>query len=352
MANQVNNETILFGNNTSSVPPWVFIVDVSQTVMAAVGMVANLFALFVLMRPGNAFAMPLTMLLKHQSFIDALALCFTIIGVVQPPMWGIGNAFFDYIICHIWHSQALLWWSMFMSGQNLVCIAAERYLAVCRPFYYIQIRKSRVYCLIFCLYVYGITNFFGTVFNTRFVDGECLDMYAYDGQAMQTFFFVFSIYCCVTFSIVPCICFCVFYFKILRRLQEARKLRKDQRTDQTTLSTASREFVKTAITVTIIFVIAMEFAGFYYMLGNNKLFTYVVNSPTQKVSVLFATFNSVANPFVYAILLPTFRRNIQKAMSCTEKGTNRAAPTLSQPDNAKSSTEDTHKTTIDESTHI
>ena len=142
MAHQVNNETILFGNNTSSDPSWVFILDVSQTVMAAVGMVANLFALFVLMRPGNAFAMPPTMLLKHQSFLDALALCFTITGVAQPPMWGIGNAFFDYIICHIWHSQALLWWSMFMSAQNLVCIAGERYLAVCRPFYYIQIRKK------------------------------------------------------------------------------------------------------------------------------------------------------------------------------------------------------------------
>ena len=351
MAHQVNNETILFGNNTSPVPSWLFMVDVSQTVMAALGMVANLFALFVLMRPDNAFAMPLTMLLKHQSFLDALALCFTIIGVVQPPMWGIGNAFFDYIICHIWHSQALLWWSMFMSGQNLVCIAGERYLAVCRPFYYIQIRKNRVYCLIFCLYVYGITNYFGTVFQVRFVDGQCMSMYAYDSQAMKTFFVVFSIYCCVTFSIVPCICFCVFYFKILRRLHEARKLRNEQRTDQTTLSAASREFVKTAITVTIIFVIAMGFAGFYYMFGNINVTTYVVNSPIQKVTVVFATFNSVANPFVYAILLPTFRRNIRKAISCTEQGTNRSC-TLKQPDNAISTREDTHITTIDESTHL
>ena len=351
MANQVNNETILFGNNTSPVPSWVFIVDISQTVMAAVGMVANLFALFVLMRPGNAFSMPLTIFLKHQSFLDALALCFSIIGVVQPPMWGIGNAFFDYIICHIWHSQALLWWSLFMSGQNLVCIAGERYLAVCRPFYYIQIRKNRVYCLIFCLYVYGITHLSGTVFDVRFVDGQCMDMYAYDGQAMETFFFVFSIYWCVTFSIVPCICFCVFYSKILRRLHQARKLRKEQRTDQTTFSAASREFVKTAITVTVIFVIAMGFEGFYYVLGNTNVTTYVFNSPTQKVSVLFATFNSVANPFVYAILLPTFRRNIQKAMSCREKGTNRKH-TFPKPDNAKSTTEDTHITTIDWSTHL
>ena len=287
MTPHVNNETILFGNNTSPVPSWVFIIDVSQTVMAAVGMVANLFALFVLMRPGNAFSMPLTIFLKHQSFLDALALCFTIIGVVQPPMWGIGNVFFDYIICHIWHSQAFLWWSMFVSGQNLICIAGERYLAVCRPFYYIQIRKNRVYCLIIFLYVYGITNFIGAVFEVRFVNRQCVYMYAYDGQAMKTFIVVFSIYCCATFSIVPCIFFCVFYFKILQRLHQARQLRKEQRTDQTTLSTASKEFVKTAITVTIIFVIAMGFAGFYYMFGNINVTTYVVNSLIQKVTVLF-----------------------------------------------------------------
>ena len=351
MAHQVNSETILFGNNTSSVPSWVFIVDISQTVMAAIGMVANLFALFVLMRPSNAFAMPLTMLLKHQSFLDALALCFTIIGVVQPPMWGIGNVFFDHIICHIWHSQALLWWSLFMSAQNLVCIAGERYLAVCRPFYYIKIRKNRVYCLIFCLYVYGITNFFGGVSQVLVVDGQCMFMYAYDSQALKTFFVVFSIYWCIAFSIVPCICFCVFYFKILRRLHRARKLRNEQGTDQTTLSAASRQFVKTAITVTIIFVIAMGFEGFYYMLGNTNVTTYVVNSPLQKVSVLLATFNSVANPFVYAILLPTFRRNVRKAISCTDKSTNRSRA-LTQPDNAIGTTDRLLTATIERSTHL
>ena len=188
----VDNETVLHtaGNNTGE-PSWVFVVDVSQTVMAAIGVIANIFVLFVLMRPGSNFSMPLITLLKHQSFLDALALCLTIVKVAQPPRWRIGHALFDVVICHIWHSQALLWWSMFMSAQNLVSIAGERYLAVCRPFYYIQIRKTRIHCLILCMYVYGITNFLGSCFQARFVDGQCKPIFAYDGQAMKTFFFWF-----------------------------------------------------------------------------------------------------------------------------------------------------------------
>ena len=43
---------------------------------------------------------------------------------------------------------------------------------------------------------------------------------------------------------------------------------------------------------------------------------YKMNSPIQKIGVLFAVFNSVANPFVYALLMPAYRKSILKTFGC------------------------------------
>ena len=39
---------------------------------------------------------------------------------------------------------------------------------------------------------------------------------------------------------------------------------------------------------------------------------YIINSPVQKIGLLLSAFNSVANPFVYVLLMPAFRDSLRK----------------------------------------
>ena len=44
-----------------------------------------------------------------------------------------------------------------------------------------------------------------------------------------------------------------------------------------------------------------------------------MNSPMQKVAVLFAVCNSVSNPFVYALLMPAYRKSVMLTFGCQTK---------------------------------
>ena len=278
------------------------------------GMCANLFVWFVLIRAGSVFSVPLVTLLKHQSFIDAVACLFTFIIIVQPFMWLTGNAIFDVILCQIWHSQGLYWLSVFISAQNLICVASERYLAVCRPFVYMQLRKRKVIIALLFVYMYGILILSGACFQARYRDGKCTPDFAFDNTAMKQFFFVFSFIWFATFYAFPCIAFCILYFLVLKTLRKSKKMSQDMKHGDTkTVDKASGDLTKTAITVTIIFVVSMAFDSYYYILGYTGITTYEVNTPLQKIGVFFVTFNSVANPFVYAILMPVFRASVRLA---------------------------------------
>ena len=78
---------------------------------------------------------------------------------------------------------------------------------------------------------------------------------------------------------------------------------------------ASAELTKTAIVVTIIFVVSYSVVIWHFLLGYTGVTEYKVNSPLQKVDGLLALMNSVANPFVYASFMPVYRRSVQRTLS-------------------------------------
>ena len=50
-----------------------------------------------------------------------------------PEMWAVGNAAFDSLVCHMWHSQTLYSFMTTLSIYNLITLAVERYLCICHP---------------------------------------------------------------------------------------------------------------------------------------------------------------------------------------------------------------------------
>ena len=78
------------------------------------------------------------------------------------------------------------------------------------------------------------------------------------------------------------------------------------------LDNANSFMTKNGVAVTVIFILTMGYSIIYYVLGNVGVASYVVNTPAQKIEVLLSTLNSVANPFVYILLMPAFRSSLRK----------------------------------------
>ena len=73
---------------------------------------------------------------------------------------------------------------------------------------------------------------------------------------------------------------------------------------------------KTGVAVTAIFVLTMGYNITHYALGEIDAVDFVLHSPVQKIGILLSAFNSVANPFVYVLLMPAFRESLRKTFHC------------------------------------
>ena len=69
---------------------------------------------------------------------------------------------------------------------------------------------------------------------------------------------------------------------------------------------------KIGATVTAIFVLSMGYTCIHYYLSRFGIVDYTINSPVQRVGVLLGAGNSVVNPFVYVLLMQTFRDSFRK----------------------------------------
>ena len=78
------------------------------------------------------------------------------------------------------------------------------------------------------------------------------------------------------------------------------------------IDVANSMMTKTGVAVAVIFVLTIGYDVIYYMLGAIGVVVFVLNSPVQKIGLLLSAFNSVANPFVYVLLMPAFRDSLRK----------------------------------------
>ena len=115
-------------------------------------------------------------LLRHQALVDALICIMATIHIIQPVMFTIGNSVIDFIICQCWHrykfvnflreinnkfpiffSQAIYWATIFVSVYNLVLIAYERFLAICRPLRHEVFNEKQLKIILAMVYLYSFT---------------------------------------------------------------------------------------------------------------------------------------------------------------------------------------------------
>ena len=138
---------------------WIKVITYIKTVVTSIGLLANLTTLVSLILNGDLFPLIGRILLIHQATVDAF-ICMMAIGIYnQPFMWLTDNITFDFLVCQVWHGQAIYWGAVLLSVWNVVLIAFERFILLNHPVKHRNVQQNIVYKIIASLYLFSIICF-------------------------------------------------------------------------------------------------------------------------------------------------------------------------------------------------
>ena len=300
-----------------SQPYWSKALDITQIVCSVTGFVANMVTFLTLSRSSSGLGVPVVMLLRHQSVVDAIICLMASLLMMAPPMWVSGDDIFDDIVCHVWHSQALYWQLYLASIWNLVMISIERFLCVGRPLdHHTLLSPGRIRKAIILIQFFSLIGVSPGYIQTRFSheDGICLSEFAFPGETMNMIFYIYGFIVFALYNMIPVILFVVFYGYVIMKLKG--RIRGDHLPKSAVIQKASEDLTKTAIVVTIIFIVSTSWDVWSYLLGRTGVIEYIKNSPLQKTGVFLSILNCCANPFVYVMFMPAYRRNVAATLMC------------------------------------
>ena len=297
-------------------PSWQTAIERTQMAMAIFGFAANIITLVTLTRNGDTLSPPICLLLKHQALADSGVCAMAAVILVQVPFWTSDLTWLDVLTCHIWHSQALYWFMIFVSIWNLVFVSAERYMAICLPFLHSNLTTKRMVLAILLLYLVSLLVITPDFLRYRFdYDRKrCRRGFIFSGEQSSTFYYAYTIVCLFTDYFIPLMAYIAMYSRILFTLA-TRKKNVHLATSRTIRST-SNCLTKTAVALTLIFIFSIGFGKWYYVLGNTGVIPHKPNSPVHEIPVFLAVFNSCINPCVYTILMPAYRKSLRRTFWC------------------------------------
>ena len=245
-------------------------------------------------------------LLKHQAFVDGLACVLGVVISIEPEaFWKLNYVYIDYIVCVLWHSEAIYWAVSLVSIWNLVLMAVERYIAVLSPFTHQCVKGTHiagVLCVLYlCFAIYLLVSGF-------------LRMTYFDSMCYMTIHPELLCYWSVTnmfvFYIIPMMCFIVLYGRTVFTLRSRNLHGSGGQSD--VIDAASALLLRMAIAVTSVFAVAIGYDQCYFTLVFTQTIPYVVDSPQERAAIVLNTCNVVANPFIYGFMLPAFRRSLKR----------------------------------------
>ena len=151
---------------------------------------------------------------------------------------------------------------------------------------------------------------FPEVFITKYEDNACISRATFKSKHLKSLMTAFVLYQFVLNYVIPVTCFSLMYGAVIWAFRNRGK--STELAASRVIDKATKELTKTAIIVTVIFITTMAFAFWYFLLGNLGVFPFAVSSVFSKISFWLISINNTANPFVYALLMPAYRRSVRR----------------------------------------
>ena len=151
----------------------ITVINRVQLVVTCAGFLANGATYLTLSYNGGRFSMLILLVIKHQALVDMGICGMGALYLLLPATnWLTGNRIADFIVCHAWHSQGIVWGNVFVSTWNIVLIGVERYIMICKPFMYNTVTKRTFFYPFAGIYVGSFVFLIPTYIQVHFVDGE------------------------------------------------------------------------------------------------------------------------------------------------------------------------------------
>ena len=313
-----NTTGIIMDPYNEEQPLWLYVMNSIQIGMVSVGFVTNVITFFVVRLCEENVRPVLLLMLKNQSISDAFVCVLGALLLVFPPGGVTGFKYVDVIICHVWHTQIVYWYFVGVSAYNLVLIAIDRFVATCYPFRYDDFTLAKVKICVAVIYCVNIVNVVGTVVQVTYNGNQCLFERLLSGKLAEIYYPACVIYIWLAIYGLPTTVLVALYGKTIYTLR--MRCSQSQLGSSQVIEHASKQITKTGFVVTIIYVLTMGYDLNYYALSDIGVIVYELGAPIQAAGVFLSATNSVANPFVYALLLPIFRQGI-RAMVCCRRAT-------------------------------
>ena len=298
---------------TADVGMWRKVVVKLEICVYIVGFGANSMTLITLMRNGDIFSPSTCLLLKHQALVDSWVCATGAIVFLQPPLWTIGNTYFDTAVCFIWHSQTPFWGAILLSVWNLSAIALERYMAICFPFKHGKFREELSRKSIAVIYVVNVIMTIPCFFQVRFEHGACIWEYSITGRIGEQVYYAYALVWFFAVYAFPIMAYVYLYGNVVLTLYRRNNSKHLSRS--AVIDAAQVAITKTAVTLTAICLFAVGFGAWYYVLGNTGVVEFEAGSDIDMVAVSLSVVNSCVNPFIYLFFITPFRFMVFKMFS-------------------------------------
>ena len=301
------NFVSLEDKTTVASPAWRHAIDGVQLVMSVTEGIANILTFVTLQVNGGSFSPLTAFLLKQQSLCDASVCVFATAAFLQTSVSHAGVLVIDAVTCFLWYNQYLYWVSVFMSVWNLVLIAFDRLLAVCYPIRYTMPSPLHLKIVLPVLYFYACATNYPGWFLVHFVDGHCLQEISLPIDIHIKVFYWHSIYWVFIIYLIPIALLSVIYGRIVLKLR-AHLIAVAPASLPECISKSTIRVTKCAITVTVVFILTISYQSIYFCMSSVGIVSWDFGGPVQLFGMMLVVLNSLGNPFIYYMYMPSFRR--------------------------------------------
>ena len=289
------------------------------SLITLIGLVANVTTLVILISNGKKLPLIGRTLLTHQATVDSFV-CLMAIGIYsQPFMWMTKQTTFDFLLCQVWHGQAIYWGAVLLSVWNVVFISFDRFMLINHPIRHRNIRQVDILMSFAMMYTLSILFMIPSYLFVKydFQTGGCLDQYYIDGEGFQKFMSVYGVFWFLIVYAVPIGILITLHTMMKLKLRERQKQRNEtQRRQSLILDNADHQITKTAVIISVVFICSLGWDAFYCLFGFTGFIQYEFNTPLQITGVFLATFDSCSTPFIYAASMPLFRSAAKQTFQC------------------------------------
>eukprot|EP00057_Strongylocentrotus_purpuratus_P013634 XP_011668108.1 PREDICTED: trace amine-associated receptor 9-like [Strongylocentrotus purpuratus] len=286
-----------------------------QVISSLLGVVGNLLVMLLILG-GRHLRSSSDYLIGHLALADFLTSVFLF---PLPRAVRVPSTPWAEIYCRLIFTSFFMWLSIFMSIMILMVISVERFVAIVYPLHFQRFRR-RMYvtkCVLLLWAVSTAANIHISV-NIR-VDNESHECTV--GHVSQTWQIVTGVIIFLITFAIPASVMIITQIIAARTLQtQSRRFEgvvSNMSNGSNSLLVAKNRVLQMLYLVIAIFIICWGPNDVAYFLYNlHVLDQSYLYGPVDRILVVIAFYNSCANPIVYAIRYPRFRRAIRRLLSC------------------------------------